>query len=64
MKVTVDTDKCIAAGQCVAHAPVVFDQRDDDGIVILLAAEPPAEEAANVREAAVMCPAAAIHVHE
>jgi ferredoxin len=25
MKVTVDTDKCIASGQCVLTAPEVFD---------------------------------------
>ena len=33
MKVYVDQDRCIAAGQCVAHADEVFDQREDDGIV-------------------------------
>jgi len=32
MRVTVDQDRCIAAGQCVAAAPDVFDQRDEDGM--------------------------------
>ncbi|MQY18875.1 ferredoxin [Nocardia macrotermitis] len=64
MKVTVDQDKCIAAGHCVMHAGAVFDQRDDDGVVILLDANPPSELAADVRHAAAMCPALAIQIEE
>ncbi|MFD7921078.1 ferredoxin [Streptomyces sp. NPDC059740] len=62
MKITLDTDKCCAAGQCVLVAPEVFDQRDEDGIVVLLDAEPPAEQHDAVREAAAICPAAVIQV--
>lgn len=40
MKVVVDEDKCVAAGQCVAAAMDVFDQRDEDGIVVLLNENP------------------------
>jgi len=64
MKVTVDQGKCIAAGQCVMHAVDVFDQRDDDGVVELLDENPPDELAADVREAAAVCPATAIYVQE
>lgn len=64
MKVTVDQDKCIASGQCVAAAADVFDQRDEDGIVVLLEAAPPAESAAEVRHAATVCPALAITIDE
>ncbi|MGI5488998.1 ferredoxin [Microtetraspora malaysiensis] len=64
MKVTVDEDKCCGAGQCVLLAPEVFDQRDDDGIVTLLAPEPGADRHAAVREAAAVCPAAAIELIE
>ncbi|QYN37446.1 ferredoxin [Pseudonocardia sp. DSM 110487] len=60
MKVEVDTDKCCGAGTCVLVAPDVFDQGDDDGIVILLDAAPAPELHAAVREAASVCPAAAI----
>ncbi|WP_016697032.1 ferredoxin [Actinoalloteichus spitiensis] len=60
MKVSVDEDKCCGAGSCVLAAPDVFDQRDEDGVVVLLNAEPPAELHAAVREAADVCPAAAI----
>ncbi|MDI1446308.1 ferredoxin [Polyangium sp. 6x1] len=63
MRVIVDVEKCCGAGQCVLLAPKVFDQRDD-GIVILLDASPPKELHAVVREAATVCPAAAIQLEE
>jgi len=64
MKITVDQDKCCGAGTCVLLAPDVFDQRDDDGIVVLLDEAPPQDLHDLVREAASVCPAAAIAVHE
>ncbi len=63
MRVIVDYDKCCGAGQCVMVAPKVFDQRDD-GIVILLDETPPEELHAAVREAAAVCPAAAIKLED
>ncbi|MFF2729797.1 ferredoxin [Streptomyces sp. NPDC058008] len=62
MNITIDEDKCCGAGQCVLIAPEVFDQRDDDGIVILLDPAPPQEQHTASREAAAVCPAAAIHL--
>jgi ferredoxin len=64
MKVVVDEDQCVAAGQCVAAAMDVFDQRDEDGIVVLLDENPPAELADDVRNAAAVCPALAIRIEE
>ncbi|WP_197319052.1 ferredoxin [Saccharomonospora sp. NB11] len=64
MKITVDQDKCVASGQCVVAAERAFDQREEDGVVVLLDAEPPAELADDVRQAASVCPALAIHVAE
>lgn len=64
MKITVDQDKCCGAGTCVLLAPDVFDQRDDDGIVVLLDEAPPQDLHDLVREAASVCPAAAIEVQE
>ncbi|MEW2402538.1 ferredoxin [Streptomyces sp. NPDC046862] len=62
MKVSVDADKCVAAGQCVLLAPDVFDQREEDGIVVLLDETPGPESHEAVRESAMVCPAAAIHL--
>ncbi|MFF4525123.1 ferredoxin [Streptomyces bluensis] len=64
MKVTADQNTCCGAGQCVLLAPEVFDQREEDGIVVLLDENPPEHLRAAVREAADMCPAGAIAVHE
>ncbi|MGD6741116.1 ferredoxin [Streptomyces sp. BH106] len=64
MNLTVDQDKCCGAGACVLSAPEVFDQRDEDGIVTLLTPAPDPEHHAAVREAAAMCPTAAIGVSE
>jgi ferredoxin len=64
MKVTVDVDKCVGAGQCVLAAPDVFDQRDDDGLVILLQEAPAGDLREEVQEAAHACPALAITLDE
>ena len=63
MRVIVDLPKCCGAGQCVMVAPKVFDQQDD-GIVILLDEAPPKELHTAVREAASVCPGAAIRLEE
>jgi ferredoxin len=64
VKITIEQERCVAAGQCVAHAQDVFDQRDEDGVVVLLNPDPPAELADDVRYAAAVCPALAIHIEE
>jgi ferredoxin len=42
----------------------VFDQRDEDGIGVVLTPEPPADQADDVRYAAIVCPGLAITVEE
>lgn len=64
MRIVVDEEKCVAAGQCVAVAEDVFDQREEDGIAVLLDEHPPARLAGGVREAAAACPALAISIEE
>jgi ferredoxin len=64
MQIIVDEEKCCAAGQCVLAAPDVFDQREEDGIVIVLNERPDTGQYADVRQAAALCPAAAILVRE
>jgi ferredoxin len=63
MHVEVSVPKCVASGQCVVIAPEVFDQ-EDDGMVILLDDSPAPEHHDNVREAALVCPSAAITLRE
>ncbi|WP_413775565.1 ferredoxin [Micromonospora sp. RTGN7] len=62
MRVEFDEPKCVAAGQCAMVAPDVFDQRDDDGVAIVLEETPGPEHHDQVREAAAVCPAAAIRL--
>ena len=64
MHVELDEPKCVAAGQCVLAAPDVFDQRDEDGIAVLLTDTPAPELRDGVRQAAAICPAAAIRLTE
>ncbi|GGQ84376.1 ferredoxin [Couchioplanes azureus] len=61
MRITVSTETCVGAGQCVLSAPDVFDQ-DDDGVVEVLAAEPDAQQAEAVSLAEQLCPSGAITV--
>lgn len=63
MRVTVDREACVGAGQCVMAAGEVFDQ-DDDGIVILLNEKPDPSLLADVRRAVSLCPARAISLEE
>jgi ferredoxin len=64
MRVKVDVDKCIAAGQCVRAAAAVFEQDDDTGLVVLLQENPPEELRVQVQNAARLCPAKVIIVED
>jgi ferredoxin len=64
MRIRIDMDKCIGAGQCVRAADTVFDQNEDDGLVILLQESPPDDLIEQVRNAVRLCPARAIEVEE
>ena len=64
MNILVDEARCVGAGQCVMAAPEVFDQRDEDGIVVLLKERVGPDEFVMIREAAALCPAAAIMMRE
>jgi ferredoxin len=64
MRVSVEADKCVAAGHCVLAAPEVFDQDEDDGVVIVLDEEPAPEYHDAVQKAVQLCPAAAIRLLE
>ncbi|MEY9877102.1 ferredoxin [Streptacidiphilus sp. MAP12-33] len=64
MRVSVDTESCIGAGQCAMVLPEVFDQDDTDGLVVLLDEAPPTELHGAVHEALSRCPVQAITATE
>ncbi|MHA6803973.1 ferredoxin [Salinifilum ghardaiensis] len=64
MKVSIDEDKCVGAGQCVLTAPEIYDQRDEDGVAFPIVAEPEEHHRAEVEESARVCPAAAIRIED
>jgi ferredoxin len=64
VKVVLDQDKCVSAGQCVFAASDVFDQRDEDGVGVVLIETPEAARLEDVRHAAELCPAMAIQLIE
>jgi ferredoxin len=64
MKVIVDFDHCELHGECVMAAPQVFDIGDDDTVVRVIKPEPDEKHRAAVREAALMCPLAAIRIED
>lgn len=61
IRIHVDADTCVGAGQCVLSAPDVFDQ-DDDGIVRVLQDEPAADAEDDVRLAGRTCPSQSIRI--
>ncbi|WP_030671840.1 ferredoxin [Streptomyces sp. NRRL B-1347] len=61
MRITIDTDRCIGAGQCVLTAPGVFTQ-DDDGFSELLPGRTDGAGDPMLKEAARACPVQAITV--
>ncbi|MEU2833548.1 ferredoxin [Streptomyces lavendulae] len=63
MRITVDTDRCVGAGQCVLSAPGVFDQ-DEDGMVLVLDSRPAPGEHDAVWQAGDLCPAHVITVYQ
>lgn len=60
MRVTVDTERCVASGMCVFSAPEVFDQNERDGVVVVLRDDPPEDQYDAVRSAIGNCPAQVI----
>ncbi|PDT49539.1 MULTISPECIES: ferredoxin [Sinorhizobium] len=64
MRVVVDQDLCGTTGQCALTLPVVFRQREPDGVAEVCVATVPEALHAAVRLAASQCPVAAVRVIE
>ncbi|MEV4343167.1 ferredoxin [Actinoplanes sp. NPDC049596] len=62
MRVSVDRDMCIGAGNCAMTAPAVFDQDPEEAVVILLTETPPDSEVPAIQQAVDRCPAAVIRL--
>ncbi|MEU1055766.1 ferredoxin [Streptomyces sp. NPDC005876] len=63
MRIDIDKDLCIGAGQCALTAPDVFTQ-DDDGYSTVLPGREDGAGSPLLREAARACPVSAITVSE
>ncbi|MEU2660833.1 ferredoxin [Streptomyces sp. NPDC007325] len=59
VRIAIDPDLCMGAGQCALVAPEVFTQ-DDDGFGTVLPGREDGEGATLVREAVRACPVQAI----
>ena len=59
VRITVERDRCIGAGQCVLNAPELFDQ-DDEGTVVVLDEQPSTAQLPAARAAEHACPARVI----
>lgn len=68
MKVSIDKEKCIMCGSCVAICPEVFEMKDDGSVDVKEQYKgkdiPDDAIIAKVKEAEVACPATAIVVEE
>lgn len=64
MRVSVDTTKCQAYGNCMFTAPDVFDLEDDAPTVVVVQPRPPEEMRAVVADAVRSCPVEALTLHE
>ncbi|XVV17627.1 ferredoxin [Actinoplanes sp. CA-131856] len=62
MKVAVERDACIGAGNCAMTAPTVFDQDPEEAVVILLTDSPPESDRDLIQQAVDRCPAAVIRL--
>ena len=64
MKLIVDKEACIHAGECYYNHPEILQMGDDGSPVILVAELTTEEQIKHAREAAEACPAGAISLEE
>lgn len=56
VRIEIDRARCRGAGLCALHAPELFDQAEDDGLVVLLRDRPGPELEESARMAERLCP--------
>lgn len=62
MKVTIDLDKCIMAGECVYNHPWLFEFSDDNQPTVKVAVLTTDQEKLGARQAREVCPSGAIQL--
>ncbi|WP_372515646.1 ferredoxin [Streptantibioticus ferralitis] len=62
VRIEIDRSRCRGAGQCALHAPELFDQSEEDGMVVVLDDQPPPELLERARLAERLCPNSVIRV--
>jgi ferredoxin len=60
MKITADAHTCVGSGQCVMHAPKLFDQDEETGLVVVLRPVVTGEDILSAQQAERSCPVSAI----
>jgi ferredoxin len=63
MRVVLDRDRCLGAGNCLAAAASIFDQ-DEHGLVVLRQGSPSEEWREAVESAVAMCPGGALSIED
>jgi ferredoxin len=60
VRIAVDRERCVGAGQCVLSAPELFDQSEVDGRVLLRASRQVVDASPDALVAADLCPSGAL----
>ena len=60
MKVILDTEKCVLAGECYFNHPELFDKNEDGVPVVLVSHLTKKEHRVHASQAAEVCPSGAI----
>ena len=63
MRVTIDLDKCIMAGECVYNHPWLFEFNDENQASVKVAELTTDEQKKGARQAREVCPSGAIQLH-
>jgi ferredoxin len=64
MRVTIDLDKCIMAGECVYNHPWLFEFNDDNQASVKVAMLTTDDQKLGARQAREVCPSGAIQLHD
>ena len=64
MRVTIDLDKCIMAGECVYNHPWLYEFNDDNQASVKVALLTTEDQKLAARQSREVCPSGAIQLHD